>query len=445
MPDQEDLETRLRSYLARGAARPAPSDLEQRILAERPVSRTRWVPQVLAAAALLLFAIGLGIALRNARSQPAVLPVVSPSVKPSLSATASPNATPTPGFLALSSIHMTTATTGWATGDTDNRVNGPNSGVFRTTDGGTHWNAVTPNNQQWIDIFSEAPGPSANLSPRPKISFEISTFFLDADRVWVAGIVRTTTDSTVTVFSTSDGGAHWQAGIPFRAMQSAGTLLDFIDNRHGWLLLGIHEGMQQERAALYQTTDGSHWSLVTQTSLGCFVNGLTFIDASTGWMGLSCDETGPALQITHDAGRTWQRQSLPFPPPSVESCGCDSFAPVLLSARDGFIPTNGPIMFVTSDAGRTWSLRRLPARAAYQDFVDAAHGWAVDQQTGTVYSTSDGGRSWNPVSTIPNTTNVPILDFVDKSTGYLLRGPGKSPLLKTTDGGRTWTEIQITL
>jgi len=446
MSDEKELEARLRGYLARGAARPAPSELEARLLKQIPAAPGRWLPQLLAAAAVVLLVVGVGFAFQNLRAQRTVRPagggVVSPGITPTPSATvgSTPAVGPTAssgagGTLGLSSIHMVSANVGWATGDTDNHVNGPNAGVFRTVDGGIHWQTVTPRDQQWVDIVAS--------STQPQASYQTTAHFLDGERAWVAGIITTTTDSTVTVFSTSDGGAHWQAGASFRAIQSAGAYLDFVDNSHGWLLLEVHQAMQIDRVAIYATADGSHWRLLTDNT-ACNIDGLTFNSDSAGWTSSACAETGPSVATTHDGGRTWHAQPLPFPPPSVESCGCDSFAPIFLSASIGVIPTNGPIMFMTSDAGRNWSLRRLPARAAFQDFEMPLTAGRVDPETGTVYSTSDGAHSWNPVSTIPNVTNVPQLDFVDQSTGFALRGPGKSPLLKTIDGGHTWHEIQPT-
>ncbi len=104
------------------------------------------------------------------------------------------------------------------------------------------------------------------------------------------------------------------------------------------------------------------------------------------------------------------------------------------------------VLYVTHDAGASWTPKALPtATAAQVDFVSPSLGWVVDSVSGTVYVTSDGGSHWTPISAIPVVTNVPQLDFVDQTTGYALRGPGKNPLLKTIDGGHTWKEIQITL
>src|SRR5207245_11143754 len=116
-----------------------------------------------------------------------------------------------------------------ATVHTGNHRTGPSARFFRTVDRAIHPQTVTPRDQQWVDIVAS--------STQPQASYQTTAHFLDGERAWVAGIITTTTDSTVTVFSTSDGGAHWQAGASFRAIQSAGAYLDFVDNSHRWLLL----------------------------------------------------------------------------------------------------------------------------------------------------------------------------------------------------------------
>jgi photosystem II stability/assembly factor-like uncharacterized protein len=69
------------------------------------------------------------------------------------------------------------------------------------------------------------------------------------------------------------------------------------------------------------------------------------------------------------------------------------------------------------------------------------HGWATD---GTVlYSTSNGGQHWTKLS--PNTSfkQVTFLNFVSSTAGLAISQQGNSSsfLLKTADGGQTWTPI----
>jgi photosystem II stability/assembly factor-like uncharacterized protein len=70
----------------------------------------------------------------------------NPTTTVSPTAASNPTAAPSPaatGSLVLSSLHMVSATSGWATGQS---LDKNASGVFHTDDGGAHWQNVSPAN-----------------------------------------------------------------------------------------------------------------------------------------------------------------------------------------------------------------------------------------------------------------------------------------------------------
>ncbi|MDQ1589980.1 MAG: hypothetical protein QOG71_607 [Pyrinomonadaceae bacterium] len=89
-------------------------------------------------------------------------------------------------------------------------------------------------------------------------------------------------------------------------------------------------------------------------------------------------------------------------------------------------------------------------RAVY--FVDEARGWAVGSK-GALLVTEDGGRSWT-VRRAPTEDTLRDVYFVDEATGwlvcdrsiYLLRTKQepRSYLLRTTDGGASWSRVEVT-
>jgi photosystem II stability/assembly factor-like uncharacterized protein len=89
-------------------------------------------------------------------------------------------------------------------------------------------------------------------------------------------------------------------------------------------------------------------------------------------------------------------------------------------------------------------------RAVY--FVDEARGWAVGSR-GALLATTDGGRVWE-VRRAPTEDTLRDVYFVNEQTGwlvcdrsiYLLRTKEepRSYLLKTTDGGETWSRVEAT-
>lgn len=100
-------------------------------------------------------------------------------------------------------------------------------------------------------------------------------------------------------------------------------------------------------------------------------------------------------------------------------------------------------LFLTSDAGSDWIPRSLPSGPTDVDFSDASHGWAIAGYA--LYHTSDGGASWAPVRTdlLAQGGHIEGLVFVDQMNGFASRitSAGSSQLLKTTDGGFTWTLV----
>jgi photosystem II stability/assembly factor-like uncharacterized protein len=85
-------------------------------------------------------------------------------------------------------------------------------------------------------------------------------------------------------------------------------------------------------------------------------------------------------------------------------------------------------------------------------FTDEQRGWAAGSK-GTVLSTEDGGRTWRALKR-PTEDALRDVFFADARTGWLVcerslyalsrMEESRSYLLKTTDGGATWTRVEVT-
>ena len=121
---------------------------------------------------------------------------------------------------------------------------------------------------------------------------------------------------------------------------------------------------------------------------------------------------------------------------------------------------------ITADGGKTWQPRPLPLGypVGQPDFTSANDGWvwateppaagSSVPQDGTLYRTRDGGRGWvgldadrtlQPV--LEQDYNVADVDFVSEQVGWLvvINPDETAQLLKTTDGGHTWSVINLQL
>ncbi len=348
-------------------------------------------------------------------------------------------------------LHMVNATTGWQ-GDLDNTdyYGGP----FRTADGGRTWRAV------------QVP-PS-----RSKFYTGSTSCFLDAEHAWVTVNV----DGHVFVYRTADGGRTWQHGqaVPGGVSVTQFVRLEFIDQAHGWLLVDTGSDTISNTRAIYSTIDGGlYWSQVANAAvkdgspLGtmgvwCSESGMKFVDVNTGWLTWDCRqqkspslpvETGPLVAATRDGGHTWERVGLPGYMSRGTVCGAQ---PPTFTLATGVLPVTcdgagGSAIFRTEDLGRTWTSFSPPADGdvTLEYFVDADNGWVFSHAAITylaalppteLYRTADGGRDWKLVTRglFPGHT-VSAVQFLDQSHGYAIYD--RNTLVKTTDGGHTWSLI----
>lgn len=123
-----------------------------------------------------------------------------------------------------------------------------------------------------------------------------------------------------------------------------------------------------------------------------------------------------------------------------------------VSPRQGWVAGAGRIL-ATSDGGRTWAAQYTgPGKLGQVDFTDATHGWAVG--TNALLRTTDGGRTWTQLGQPACTAPVESVHFVTHDLGYAIAGGaqvwmtggvpaavGGGELLRTTDGGATWSRV----
>jgi len=466
------LEARLRSAAASyERLAPAVPDLERRIYARIAVTsracrqRRRhrsWPMQLLAAAALIAFALALAFLMRESRLFRPQQPVATPTPSPqSLSVVGS-------GSQAAAGLTMVSPDVGWW-GDNDGHL-------LRTTDAGMHWTDVTP----------------AGIAG-------LNDYYVDEMDAWIVGTTGTVKAGVIPLvtFRTVDGGRSWQQGNQVSADYGGWTQivkygpveeisLYFLDDVHGWLL-----APNGQSRTLFSTGDGGlHWRTVAVApgpgTSSCQWSRMSFASLITGWMTMDCaNPSAQRLLVTHNGGVSWQAQRLPagvantcpqahylywpfspltrcFEPPRF----FDQSHGVLLvpQAQGGLVRDT---LLTTTDGGSTWRVRSLPGQVQLEvEFSDATHGWAIagsaaefnvvmDQQgmphfsgpmqTLPLYRTDNGGSTWVRVQTplvleSPQYGQLEQLRFIDPSAGFAQYSSG---LLKTTDGGRAWSTVPV--
>jgi len=320
--------------------------------------------------------------------------------------------------------------------------------IIRTTDGGVHWKNVTP------------------TYPATTRQQKVVADFLTVSSAWVA-LTQTAADGTssVVVFRTTDGGQTWQE-TTIRQISPI-YQITFVDAQHGWMLSKQVDMASAEAVDILRTTDGGKtWTVVSSAfaastdtpspghlPFGGDKAGLGFLDTMTGWIAGSSPLTGYVfLYVTHDGGATWNRQLLPFAPDQA-SAHIATRPPAFFTTTDGILPVSfitekaaSLDVYVTHDGGASWQeTTPIAASATVSDFIDTNHGWASD---GTLlYVTGDGGQQWAKLAPGDIFQHVTQLDFVSSSIGWAIGATASSApnLLKTGDGGHTWTALSYTI
>ncbi len=155
------------------------------------------------------------------------------------------------------------------------------------------------------------------------------------------------------------------------------------------------------------------------------------------------DEAKPTV-----SGRTTAPGTeTPEPPPPPHLLTFD-----FIDAENGWLAFGNSVstsIMGSSDAGHSWAeLSQTPSEVRSLDFISASEGWM--QSGGGLYSTTDGGHTWQVINSSDLPENARI-QFVDSAHGWAVasfrdapaqRALGDSRLFASSDGGVTWTNVE---
>ena len=358
--------------------------------------------------------------------------VVTPSVTPGNTPSAQPSATSTvvsKPLVPLTMLRMLDSSNGWALSS---------HSILQTTDGGLHWNDVTPAN--------------AGLNPFARGQF------MNMQYAWIAiGPANQQEGPGITVLRTADGGRSWQRSLINDPRVSLVDVPHFITVKQGWLEISSTPGAGSAGSDIWHSNDGGQtWSKLSSNksssglNLG-YVTGISFqniqVGIAAGNLGAGGDNTVPSVSLTQNGGQTWQTRALPHLLGGYVNPSNTSQPPVFFGSVV-FLPVNVAlqndnllVLYRSNDSGLNWfqtSAAHIQAENTY--VLDTAHAWATDKQSGKLYSTIDGGDHWSLTSNTVYALNA--LSFTDPQTGW---GVTSDHLLHTADGGKSWQQIQYSI
>lgn len=347
------------------------------------------------------------------------------------------------------------ATIGSVRGDTIYAAVGLSQGraIFRSTDSGKTWDQVYP-----LGV------------PNAQVKFATSTFGLGVGTYGASGYI----------YRTSDGGEHWKtvktlAGVFPSAIAFVNRTTAYVS---AYTKPSTDNGSYGVR--LYETRDGGKsWNMVPSTNFpSAATTGIaeptvqTVLSASDRALSMFVDTAYPSTVLgSSNDGKSWNSVATFQSSLSVDAAAYANPSDLWISdVSQNRPPSKGSPSVYTStiykangvqQSGKPTAMWTLPKGWAIlgMDRIDQRDAYVYAtrslydmSQGAAVFATHDGGATWSewktsgsasaanaptPLNLYPSGAKV-AMSFADAKVGYLLTANG---LLKTTDGGATWTYI----
>ncbi|RKZ07167.1 hypothetical protein DRQ25_12230 [Candidatus Fermentibacteria bacterium] len=326
----------------------------------------------------------------------------------------------------LESVFFLNTSEGWACGE--------DGILIHTVDGGANWAFTYPSSQDLLSIeFSDENygtiggyggtilrtmngGASWQYQGSGITSPIYDVSFVNPSTGWATG-------TTGNILSTSTGGAFWEEQNTGISVNYTGV--HFIDDSCGFAVGGDYIASTDE--------GGNAWSAVYQQS------GADFSDVDfSGDLGAASGKDGVA--VTVNGGEYWLAETLPPQPPGsasayyLYSVSVPGASRILSAGLSGLI-------FSRNSSG-DWS--QLSSHTTLRNLngithFDENHVWACGNY-GVIMASGDGGVNWES-QVIDINFDLEDICFPTVLVGYCVGSSDVGIILKTVDGGGSWTDI----
>ena len=309
-------------------------------------------------------------------------------------------------FTDFTSVAFVSEKKGWILSDCGERLT--------TNDGGVSWNYKV--------IF-----PSFEFDCQTSYSFD----FANSQHAFAIG-------GGNSLIQTSDGGQSWKFQFLGSGINAINSLY-FLDRGSGWLAA--------EQGLFRTNSGGKSWTYVSDTGLsGLNYQDVYFTDSGHGWavsFKTNLGQKEGSINHSSDSGKTWKTQKKPRQKPATANLNDIHFENPSL----GWVVGNQTLLH-TSNGGANWE-RQVPKKFTDRYFEvyfhDKQQGWAagfhipavnpgIDEYTGFLRKTENGGQKWQKVKEVPG-NGFRSVHFSNANHGWAV---GDTLIVHSTDGGQNW-------
>jgi len=301
-----------------------------------------------------------------------------------------------------------------------------------------------------------APAKPAAKVTRPLLlsnQYSATYDFVTPSVGWALVVGRVTGSANFSVYSTSDAAKHWSRQLAASSATDGLSWIEFFDRAHGVIAFG-------SPSVLYRTGDGGvHWEL--RQVPGNALSSISFSDPLHGWMiSVSDPSSGFANHyfVTVDGGTSWSERTLPSWAVGINKGGAGEMQ--FRRPADGWLGANGdlPTVYSSIDGGASWQPHALPVpppsvpagKPLPPPGVNAVNTTVVllpqvgvmaivDDYLGRLaYTSFDGGSTWRTLATPPGETTFTDFAYQDAFHWWAMRF---GTLWKTSDAGQSWKQV----
>jgi len=282
-------------------------------------------------------------------------------------------------------------------------------------------------------------GRTWNIVPTPTDRALYNIVFADEKNGWICG-------QAGVILNTKDGGKTWteqksNTDVYLFAVHSLSPTHAFAVGDKSVLVETSDGGTTWKPRKIAQDDDSGITEDIALAVQDPIFYDIDFTDDQHGWI---VGEFG-TIRYTEDGGKTWsgQQQSL-LGEGIVDILDLPTFFGVhFLNAQEGItVGLEGKIAR-THDGGKKWAFDTIDEKLPVEDplyqplILPDGKGWAIGSG-GEVVTVEPGQQAWKRAQLgMRLFTWLRGIDFFDSNNGWIVGGFGT--ILKTKDGGKTWT------